>query len=108
MHIRIVTVTIDEHAIEAFMKATQKIIQGTLTEKGVIRYDVLQEKENPSRVTFFEVFETDEDRLYHFNTPHFKAWNEKTEGMITGQIESVQYNPIFPAEELKWKVPYKV
>lgn len=62
--------------VEAYKVATLENARETLKEPGVIRFDVLQDKEDPSHFSLFEVYRDKAAQESHLMTPHFLAWKE--------------------------------
>jgi quinol monooxygenase YgiN len=51
--------------IEAYKQATLENALETIKEAGVIRFDILQDKEAPSHFALFEVYRDMESRQHH-------------------------------------------
>ena len=62
--------------IDAYRQATLKNALETIKEPGVFRFDVLQDKEDPSHFALFEVYRDMAAREFHLQTEHFLAWKE--------------------------------
>jgi quinol monooxygenase YgiN len=60
--------------VEAYKQATLENARQTLQEPGVLRFDVLQDKEDPTHFSLFEVYVDEEARAKHLETKHFEAW----------------------------------
>ena len=72
----LVSVHVKEDNIEDFKVATTYNHLGTRKEKGNVRFDVYQSKEDPTRFTLYEVFMTQEDVDFHKTTDHYKTWRD--------------------------------
>ncbi len=99
MYISIVQVYVKPETIDAFLEITLKNAQGSLQEAGIIQFDVLQDRENPSHFTLYEVFRTAEDVPKHHATEHYLRWRETVADMMTEPRTSVKYKNIFPTDE---------
>ena len=56
MHILLVTVQVKPEAVEAFKAAILDNAQASIQEPGVVRFDVLQQAEDPTCFTLYEVY----------------------------------------------------
>ncbi len=48
-------------------------------EPGCLRFDVIQDREDPNRFYFYEIYRNDEALEAHRQTPHFKLYAEKVQ-----------------------------
>ena len=62
--------------IEAYKAATLENARHTLQEPGVVRFDVLQDKEDPAHFSLFEAYQDKAAQEAHLQTAHFFAWKE--------------------------------
>jgi quinol monooxygenase YgiN len=60
-------------------------------EPGCLAFNLVSEKENPSRVRFFEIYTNADAFKAHLETAHFKKYAETTKDMVKSRkrIESV-------------------
>lgn len=84
-----------EH-IEAFRAASLENARNSVKEPGVARFDVLQEREDPSHFVLVEVYRTDEAPAAHKETAHYKQWRDTVADMMAEPRKGVQYVNIFP------------
>ena len=49
---------------------------GSRTEPGCLRFDVLQDKSDPNKFVFYEVYKDADAINVHKSMPHFKAWTD--------------------------------
>jgi quinol monooxygenase YgiN len=60
-----------------FREAMRIDAGGSRTEPGCYRFDVLQDKSDPNKYLFYEVYENDGEAVaFHRAQPHFKAWGD--------------------------------
>ena len=97
-----VSVFLKEGREEDFREATRLNHEGTRTEPGNLRFDVLQNPEEPSKWMLYEVYRTPEDVKRHKETAHYLAWREKVSPWMARPREGVQMTPWYPAEEGSW------
>src|SRR5258707_15572795 len=85
--------------IQDFLAATTVNARESLTEPGVLRFDVLQDQGEPAHVVLVEVYRDDDDAAAHKLTPHYAAWRDVVGGMMPEPRASQKYSAVFPAEE---------
>ncbi len=75
MYIVHVSVHVRPDHIEAFRQATVLNAQTScVAEPGVVRFDVLQQQDDPTRFCLVEVYRTQEDAMHHKQTSHYQRW----------------------------------
>lgn len=85
--------------MEDFRSASIENARNSLKEPGVARFDVIQQRDDPSRFVLVEVYRTANDPARHKETPHYQKWRESVEEMMAAPRQSVKYQNIFPGEE---------
>ena len=76
MHIAIVNVHVKDDAVAAFEAATEANARNSRLEAGVARFDVLQQRDDPTRFVLFEVYRDPEAAVAHKTTAHYLAWRD--------------------------------
>jgi autoinducer 2-degrading protein len=94
-----VFVHVKPEGIEAFEAATIENARNSLKEPGVARFDVLQQKDDPSRFVLVEVYRTSDDPARHKETAHYQKWRDTVADMMAEPRTSVKYSNLFPDEE---------
>jgi len=101
-----VSVHVKNEHIENFIKATEKNHLGSLKEPGVMRFDVIQNRDDPSRFILYEVYASEEAAKEHKNTPHYLTWKDTVADYMAEPRQGVGYNVIFPSDKKLWKSEY--
>merc|ERR1719159_1429817 len=70
----VLEVEIKEEHVEEFIQVMKADASGSRAEPGCLRFDLLQDKENPCKFITYEVFESQEAMNAHREMPHVKAW----------------------------------
>ncbi|MGD9363371.1 MAG: antibiotic biosynthesis monooxygenase [Desulfobacterales bacterium] len=94
-----VFVYVKSDRIEDFKLASIENARSSLQEPGIVRFDVIQQRDDPSRFVLVEVYRTANDPARHKETPHYQKWRDSVEEMMTAPRQSIKYENIFPAEE---------
>lgn len=55
-------------------------------EPGCLRFDVLQDTEDPHKFFYYEVYKDEAARQAHRETPHFKKYAEESADMMAGPV----------------------
>lgn len=85
--------------VEAFKEATLENARHSLQEPGIVRFDVLQQSDDPTRFLLIEVYRTPEDSAKHKETPHYNKWREVAEPMLAEPRTRALYTNVFPSDE---------
>jgi (4S)-4-hydroxy-5-phosphonooxypentane-2,3-dione isomerase len=85
-----------------FLDATLVNAKASLTEPGVLRFDVLQEEADPEHVVLTEVYRDDDAAAAHKQTPHYAAWRDAVAEMMAEPRASARFAAMFPADREGW------
>lgn len=103
MIVRIINVYVKEERIDAFKDATIMNHNGSLSEPGVLRFDVLQDSNDRSHFVLYEVYTSESATEEHKQTVHYNEWKSTVESMMSKQRESVSFSAVAPIERAMWK-----
>ena len=99
---RIVVATVDmkpEHR-ERFIEEMLLDARGSVeTEPGCLRFDVLQDNENPNRLYLYEVYRDEAEEEAHMKTPHFLRWDRTVKDWFASPLSFSECTNIFPTDE---------
>jgi quinol monooxygenase YgiN len=87
-----------EH-IDTFKQVTTENARNSVKEPGIARFDVIQQKDDPTRFVLVEVYRSVEATAAHKETAHYAAWRGRAEPLMAEPRTRVQYTNVFPAEE---------
>ncbi len=92
----IVTIGIKPEHKEAFMDAMMSDALGSnKDEPDCLRFDVLQDSEEPNRIHLYEVYKDQAALDAHRQAPHYTKWRETVkdwfDGAITRRIATLAY-----------------
>ena len=103
MHIIHVFVHVNPHRVDAFTAATLENARNSVQEPGVIRFDVVQQDDDPTRFLLIEIYRAPDDPARHKETPHYAAWRDAVEPMMAEPRRSVKYHALFPDTAAEWE-----
>ncbi|MCU0936603.1 MAG: antibiotic biosynthesis monooxygenase [Gammaproteobacteria bacterium] len=76
MHVTIVHVRVKPEFLAEFLLATRANHDGSLREPGNLRFDVLQDPNDPTRFVLYEAYASAEAAAAHKATPHYRTWKD--------------------------------
>jgi quinol monooxygenase YgiN len=89
--------------VEAFRVATLENARNSVLERGVARFDILQQSDDPTRFVLSEVYYDAEAPAKHKETTHYQNWRDTVEEMMAEPRRSQKYANVFPNEN-GWEV----
>ena len=99
MYIMHVHLQVKPEFIEEFKKVSLENASNSIKEPGVVRFDVIQEPDDPSHFVLVEVYRTSEDPARHKETAHYNKWREVAEPMLVGPRTRTIFTNLFPTDE---------
>ena len=81
MHILIVHGQVKPEYLDAFVAATKINAAESAKEPGVVRFEFLQQEDDPTQFVLFEVYRDKQAPVKHKETKHYNEWNAKVEHM---------------------------
>lgn len=94
-----VHVHVKPERVEDFRRATIANAKASLREPGIMRFDVLQQEEDPSRFVLVEVYRTAEDPARHKETDHYVTWRDTVADMMAEPRIGVRHRNVFPGDD---------
>lgn len=99
MYIVCVNVHVQPEHVEDFKAAIFKNHDGTRKEPGNLRFDVLQDLEDPTRFFLYEVYVSEEGFKEHQQTEHYLTWRETVQGWMAEKRIGKRYVNLMPSDE---------
>ena len=99
-----VFVHVKPDAVESFRAATLENARNSVQEPGVVRFDVIQQEDDPTRFVLIEVYRTAADPARHKETSHYLTWRDTVEPMMAEPRHGVKYRALFP-DFPSWELP---
>jgi quinol monooxygenase YgiN len=91
-----VHVKVRPERVEDFIAATLENARNSMNEPGIVRFDVLQNEEDPADFILIEAYKSQEASGAHKNTRHYKVWRNIVIDMMAESRYSLRYKTIFP------------
>jgi len=102
MIVTCVHATVKEEHINDFAEATKANYVVTIQELGNLRFDVLQNAEDPRKFMIYEVFRSEADAAYHKTTAHYLKWRDAVADWMAEPRKGIRYDVITPIDEKEW------
>jgi (4S)-4-hydroxy-5-phosphonooxypentane-2,3-dione isomerase len=96
-----VSVHVKPDAVEAFRAATLANARASVQEPAIARFDVLQDREDPTRFVLIEVYRTPDGQAAHRTTAHYAAWRAAVEDLMAEPRSARKFVNVFP-EDAGW------
>lgn len=90
--------------VDAFADATLENARNSAREPGVVRFDLVQQDDDPTRFLLIEIYRTPADPASHKETAHYATWRDTVAPMMAEPRRSVKYHALFP-EPAEWERP---
>jgi autoinducer 2-degrading protein len=88
--------------VDAFKAATIQNALASRREPGVIRFDVVQQQDDPTRFVLVEVYRDAVAAAAHKETQHYPLWRDTVAAMMAAPRTSVKFTNVFP-DEADWQ-----
>ena len=99
MLIAVVSIHVKPDAVDAFKAASIDNATNSHLEPGVVRFDLTQQLDDPTRFVLIEVFRDEAAQARHRETAHYDRWREAVAGMMASPRTAVRLANVFPGDE---------
>lgn len=97
-----VDITVIADRIAEFLAATVDNATASRTEPGVVRFDVIADRTDPSHVVLVEVYRDGDAALAHKQTQHYTRWRDTVAEMMARPRTSASFSPVDPTAIQDW------
>ena len=97
-----VLIYVKKENIEDFVAASIKNHDASVKEAGNLRFDILQNEEDPTRFMFYEAYESEEDVAAHKTTSHYLEWRETVKNWMAKPREGIKHKILAPTDRSQW------
>jgi autoinducer 2-degrading protein len=87
-----------------FLTATLVNARASLGEPGVLRFDVIQNDDDPGHMVLVEVYRDADAAAAHKQEPHYTIWRDTVAEMMAQPRASTRFSAVFPAGTGDWAV----
>lgn len=86
-----------------FLQATKANAAASRQESGVLRFDVVQDREDPAHVVLVEVYRDDAAAAAHKETEHYAEWRDAVAAWMARPRASVKFEAVAPTDPAGWQ-----
>jgi quinol monooxygenase YgiN len=91
-----VHIHVKPESVEAFKTATRANARASLLELGVLRFEVLQQADDPTKFVLVEIYRDAAAAAAHKETPHYPVWRDTVAPMMAEPRTSVKFEQVCP------------
>jgi quinol monooxygenase YgiN len=102
MYLVFVHVHVKPDCREGFIQASLENAKATTQEPGNLRFDVVQQVDDPDRFVLVEVYRDEAGMEAHKQTAHYAKWRDSVASWMAEPRKGVKYAALFPPEEWQW------
>lgn len=102
MLVALVSIHVKPETVDAFIEATNENARYSRLEPGVVRFDVLQQADDPTRFVLYEVYRTEDAPLKHRETAHYLKWRDTVTDMMAEPRVNIKHINISP-DDSSWE-----
>ena len=102
MIVTCVYVHVKPGSIGKFIEATTANHRRSAKEPGNLRFDFLQQADDPSRFMVYEAYESADAAAEHKETSHYLTWRETVQDMMAEPRQGVRYSILEPNDRSGW------
>jgi len=91
-----VDIAVMPELVETFHAATAVNAAASREEPGILRFDVLADRSDPTHVVLVEVYRDEAAAAAHKQTAHYATWRDAVEPMMARPRTSVRFVNVTP------------
>jgi autoinducer 2-degrading protein len=96
-----VDIAVVPEQVAAFHAATQANASASRDEPGVVRFDVLSDREDPSHGVLVEIYRDESAAAAHKDTAHYQQWRDTVAPMMARPRQATRYVNVSP-DDADW------
>lgn len=98
MTVTCVYVQVTPEMVQPFTEAMLANHRESVKEPGNLRFDVLQQFDDPTRFMIYEAYVSEEAAAAHKKTAHYVAWRGAVAEMMAAPRTGIKYSILAPVE----------
>jgi autoinducer 2-degrading protein len=102
MIVTLVHVWVKPGNIHDFVLATTENHEKSIQEEGNLRFDLLQDADDPSKFVIYEAYESDQAAAAHKQTAHYKKWREAVADLMAQPRRGDKHSILAPVDPKLW------
>jgi (4S)-4-hydroxy-5-phosphonooxypentane-2,3-dione isomerase len=102
MIVTCVHVHVKPDVIDHFINETTANHNKSVREPGNLRFDLIQQVDDPCWFMLYEAYETEEASVKHKSTPHYLRWRDAVADFMAEPRKGIKYTIIEPSDKTRW------
>ena len=102
MHVVCIHVRVKPENRQQFIEASLENARNTVQEPGNLRFDVIQQTDDPDRFMLYEVYRDEDGMKAHKETDHYARWRDAVADFMAEPRQGVKHLSLFPETEEQW------
>jgi autoinducer 2-degrading protein len=98
MYVAMVLVHVKPEHVADFIDAIRVNHEHSVLEPGNIRFDILQDVDDPTRFVAYEAYRDEAAAKAHKETAHYLTWRDQVADWMAEPRRGARYDGIFPAD----------
>jgi (4S)-4-hydroxy-5-phosphonooxypentane-2,3-dione isomerase len=86
-----VDIAVVPEQLHAFLAATEQNAVASRDEPGIVRFDVLSDRADPTHVVLVEIYRDEAAAAAHKGTTHYQLWRDTVAPMMARAREATRY-----------------
>lgn len=97
----LVHIWVKEERIDDFIRISAENHRNSVKEPGNLRFDILQDANDPAKFTFYEAYNSEDDVAAHKLTSHYLRWKETVADWMAQTRQGVKHRILYPEKAAK-------
>ena len=102
MIVTCVHIKVKPENIVDFKNASIANHNASIQEQGNLRFDILQDFNDPALFMLYEAYESEEAAAAHKNTVHYATWRDTVAPWMADPRKGVKYIIVSPSDKKAW------
>jgi (4S)-4-hydroxy-5-phosphonooxypentane-2,3-dione isomerase len=94
-----VQVHVKSESVAAFIEATIENARKSIQEPGIVRFDLVQQTDDPTRFVLVEVYRDEKAPAAHRETAHYTKWRDTVASMMEEPRTRTTFSNLFPEDQ---------
>lgn len=97
MMVTLVHVYVKPGFVNAFIEATGENHENSVKEPGNLRFDILQDAQDPCKFILYEAYASEQAAAAHKETAHYFNWRDRVAPWMAKPREGLKHKLLFPS-----------
>jgi len=102
MIVTLVHVWVKPEMVDVFVTATTKNHKESVKEPGNLRFDILQDANDPAKFVIYEAYKSEIAVLAHKEMDHYKIWRETVANWMAQPRKGEKHIILAPTDRTQW------